>query len=140
MKKLFVLLPLLFILNSSFAVPLVRIDTTGPVFANTHIMIITLRKEIRAGSETTEAQKGWKLTSSQAMEIFKTVTPVSEAVLAAKFAESPAFMNGKCRLDATNYTYEINAGGFLTLTEGQQVTYYGCYNKNLRKYFLTGPK
>jgi len=140
MKKSFLFLPLLLAMLSSYAAPVITVDTVAPAFQDKHIMVITLKKELRPGSEVTDAAKTWKLTSSQAMEIFKSVKPVSDAELAAKFTESPAFMSGKCRVDDKNYTYEINAGDFLTLNDGQQLTHYACYNKSLRKYFLTGPK
>ena len=142
MKKL-LLTPLFFLLLAvTYAAPVTNIDTTAPAFQGKHIMVITLKKELRTGSDfkTTEACTAWKLMSSQAMEIFQNVKPITDAELASKFTAMAALMNGKCRIDNKNYTYELNAGSFLSLNDGQQTTFFGCYNKNLRKYFLAQPK
>ena len=142
MKKILLTQLFLLLFAVTYAAAVTNIDTTAPAFQGNHIMVITLKKELRTGSEykTTEACTTWKLMSSQAMEIFQNVKPITDAELATKFTTMAALMSGKCRIDSKNYTYELNAGSFLSLNDGQQVTYYGCYNKNLRKYFLTQPK
>ncbi len=139
MRKLFISLSLLLFAVASHAAPLVT-DTVAPAFQGKHIMVITLQKKMRPEATVTHEYQAWTVMSSAAMEIFQNVKPISESDLGAKFTDLPVYMAGKCRIDAQNYTYELNAGSFLKLTQGSEVTYYGCWNKKLSKYFLKGPK
>ncbi|MEP6700414.1 MAG: hypothetical protein ABJA85_03835, partial [Bacteroidota bacterium] len=131
MRKLFFRLSFLLLTGASQATPTVRIDTGGLAFADRHVMIITQKKEIRPGSEATAGEQEWKLMSSDEMTIFKNVKQITEAQWSAKFTDMPAYMTGKCRIDhSLNYIYELNAGGFLKLTNGSETLYYGCFEKS----------
>ncbi|MEO6613640.1 MAG: hypothetical protein ABIT05_12695 [Chitinophagaceae bacterium] len=141
MRKLFFSLSFLLLTVASQATVIAMIDTGGLAFADRHVMIITQKKEIRPGAVATAGEQTWKLMSSDEMTIFKNVKQITEAQWSAKFTDLPAYMTGKCRIDRSlNYIYELNAGGFLKLTNASEILYYGCFDKSLRKYFLKGPK
>src|SRR4051794_3139855 len=102
MKKLLFSLGFLSIAILSNATPTSHVDTAAPAFQGHHIMVISMKKEMRDGSEGNAAYMGWKVMSSAAMEIFQNVKPITEADTHGKFKTLPVVYTGKCRIDDTN--------------------------------------
>lgn len=104
--------------------------------AKTKITVLTIQKK-QAETGTQFGCKDWKLNKKDIVQIMRSSVPINNHDFMYLYDVLPCLVEGTLQTGGKKYTYSVNAGSFMTLSNGDTTYYYGCSAKECEKYFLT---
>lgn len=82
----------------------------------------------------------WSLNNDRISFVMNTAKLISSETLHGAFDFLPCKYVGKVRINGCYYDFVLNSGSWFSLTAGGNTSYYGCFRKDVSKYFSSQPE
>ncbi len=107
------------------------------------IVVLTVNKKCDFTSnfwnEYSSKCRGWSLTKTTIDLIIRSRKKITKFDFSYFYDVLPCSYRGDVLIDDKKYHYEIDSGSFLILDKADKYYYYGCSNKQTKKYFILPP-
>lgn len=114
-----------------------------PDLSRDDITVVNVSGTKRANSSDTrdynEVCKDWTLDKTKVSKLLKYFKPIAGTEWDATYDVTLCRVDGKMMIDSVEYAYSINAGSYMSLSDGENSYLYGCDNDSCKPYFLTEP-
>lgn len=103
------------------------------------INVLSADKKTHADSEDNEYLRKcetWELRESDIKRIVRFLKPIDQHDFSYLYYVLPCEFNGEIEVDNQTYSYVINAGAFMKLTNTDTTFIYGCDSRKCNKFFL----
>lgn len=115
-----------------------------PMLDNDNISIKYLSKTVRnnESSDTrpyAEVCKDWTLNQEDVLGLLPHFKPINSVEWHHRYDVLQCAVQGTVLIDSVEYTFSINAGSYLSLSDGKGTYIYGCDEDNCEGMFLSSP-
>jgi hypothetical protein len=83
--------------------------------------------------------KKWQLDSSKILKIIQNSSPITGEDIHYGYEELPCYYKGRLRIDTSEFSYKVNAGGFVSIFSPDTGIYRGYKKHDARKLFISSP-